>query len=741
MSYTPKTWANGDTLSAAALNNIEGGIVANETAIGTKADSSTVSDLATTVSGKASASDLTALQTTVGTVNANFAGAFSTATAYTTGQYVTYTDNKLYRFKADHAAGAWNAAHVDEVTAGSELADLKSAIESLDERKAEIDGYYEELTSGNAEQLISSVEIEDKVPYLFRTSGGSVDIGNRETDMVVGGTVAWKQGVDLSEQKTITNAGVQYVYSGNGTVTATGTTVSGMNEYLSHAIPVVTNHVYLGCGFKKHTGANVNLYVSSAVTMVGNIVANNNSTYFLKKSTISGDAWFYFNAGYADTVIDIDATPQLFDLTQMFGSTIADYIYSLEQATVGAGVAWFRKLFPKDYYAYNAGELMHVQTSAHETTGFNQWDEESEDGYYDIMNNGAKVSSASWKRCKSLIPCVPETTYYFYSNYTGSDAFGALIFYDASMNQISYKTSGVKNATSTTPANCHYMAFYAKPSWFNNDICINLSWDGERDGEYEPYVKHSYPLDSDLVLRGIPKLDSNNQMYYDGDTYESDGTVTRRFGIVDLGSLTWGSASTDTQDKYRMVSTTSPTGIKANSSNTEIPNIICVKYDPRTPNSVYMKNVGITVLTSTGLLAVYDENYATSSSASAFKTSMSGVYLVYELATPTTETADTFRNPQIVDDFGTEEYVDTRTVPIPVGHVTKYQSNLRAKLEMAPNSPDSNGDYVVRHANGTNSYVPLTIPTELPTAPTTNGQYMLKCTVSSGTATYTWASI
>ena len=28
----------------------------------------------------------------------------------------------------------------------------------------------------------------------------------------------------------------------------------------------------------------------------------------------------------------------LFDLTQMFGSTIADYIYSLEQANAGAGV-------------------------------------------------------------------------------------------------------------------------------------------------------------------------------------------------------------------------------------------------------------------------------------------------------------------------------------------------------------------------------------------------------------------
>ena len=46
---------------------------------------------------------------------------------------------------------------------------------------------------------------------------------------------------------------------------------------------------------------------------------------------------------------------QFFDLTQMFGSTVADEIYAMEQAEAGSGVAWFRNLFPNDYYAYNAG--------------------------------------------------------------------------------------------------------------------------------------------------------------------------------------------------------------------------------------------------------------------------------------------------------------------------------------------------------------------------------------------------
>ena len=46
---------------------------------------------------------------------------------------------------------------------------------------------------------------------------------------------------------------------------------------------------------------------------------------------------------------------QLFDLTAMFGSTIADYIYSLEQATTGAGVAFFKAMYPNSYYPYDSG--------------------------------------------------------------------------------------------------------------------------------------------------------------------------------------------------------------------------------------------------------------------------------------------------------------------------------------------------------------------------------------------------
>lgn len=57
----------------------------------------------------------------------NAAEAFSTSQAYATGDYCTY-EGTLYKFVADHSAGAWNAAQVKKATIGREITDLKSAL-------------------------------------------------------------------------------------------------------------------------------------------------------------------------------------------------------------------------------------------------------------------------------------------------------------------------------------------------------------------------------------------------------------------------------------------------------------------------------------------------------------------------------------------------------------------------------------------------------------------------------------
>jgi len=186
----------------------------------------------------------------------------------------------------------------------------------------------------------------------------------------------------------------------------------------------------------------------------------------------------------------------------------------------------------------------------------------------------------------------------------------------------------------------------------------------------------NYALDSSLTLRGIPKLDANNNLYYDGDTYASDGTVTRRYGVVDLGTLDWTYNST--YDFFASSYLSTKTGV-AN----QISNILCGKYT--TVASKYAN--GVPSLPDKSILVAAENQYirvkdSTYTDAATLKTAMSGVYLVYELATPTTESADPYTNPQIVDPDGTEEYVTSNSVP--VGHVTKYPEDLRSKIEGLP---------------------------------------------------------
>lgn len=641
-----------------------------------------------------------------------FADDYSSSSTYAVGDHVIYNGSYYVCNTAITTAEEWTAAHWTITTVGEE-------IEDLDGRKAEINGYYEGMTVGDAEQLVATVGVTDKIPYNFRTAGGSADIGDREVDTLVGGTVAWNQLVDYNGLRSKSDNNVTIVDNNDGSYTVS-TTAQGAsdNDYLSNGtINVISGHKYLLVGCPSGgSGSTYRAYLVNNVESKSDF--GNGAIYNATETGICYVIGMYI---YKDAVITsaIKFKPQVFDLTQMFGSTIADYIYNLEAGAEGAGVAWFKKLFPKPYYAYDAGTLMSVSAASHKMTGFNQFNKSGtlNSGYLDEANSPTVHLSYKYT---DYIHVVPGVSYYF----KGTGGYTpAICWYDADKSFI----SGSKNSDATyrlisSPANAHYVRA-SFPAENLDTFCINLHWDGERDGDYEPYELRSYAL-GNVELRGIPKLDADNKLYYDGDSYESDGTVARRYGIVDLGTLTWFTSS-----PYK---TASIAGTKKTSSNTEVANIITEKYHTVCRNAT--NNTGDIAIDSNGTVFVRADTDPTG-------------MCVYELDTPTAESADPYQNPQIVNDWGTEEYVDrlataatsSRDVSIPVGHETQYQANLRAKLEMAPNSPDGDGDYIVRQVSGENTYVQITFPAdELPAAPTTDGTYVLKCTVSSGTATYSW---
>ena len=526
---------------------------------------------------------------------------------------------------------------------GSAVADYIDEHPDIFTDYAKVDGSYSSLTAGNAEQLVSTVGVNDKTPYLFRTTGGSADVGDRvKLSEITGGTVAWNQLLKEMDStnfnKSSSNASTVSITDGVATVTASQQYAGIINSGANRP-PIPTGHKVLCSVDVKLSSA-----VSNAVKAYWNErnsnakTASANTSWQTLASIISWDSTKLSTARVHDyRASDWDSyqvkNSVMFDLTAMFGSTIADYIYSLEQNTTGAGVAWFRKLFPKDYYAYDAGTLLSVKTSAHKTIGFNA---------YDNTTGKAKV--------------VGGQVYQITGTYTALSLDGTSITPDAS----GYFTPAASGELTVTGGNA-------------TDTCIHLKWDGERDGEYEPYVEYNYLLDSDLELRGIPKLDASNNLYYDGDSYAPDGTVTRKYGYraYEAGDATDGS----------------------------------------------------TMITD-------------------------GTNTVYKLTTPTTESADPFTETQVCNDFGTEEFVDSRTVPMPVGANAIYQANIRAKLEMAPDSPDGDGDYIVRQTDGLNEYVAVSsnstisgLSTRCPDCPTdTDGTFVLKATVSSGAVTYAWTA-
>lgn len=651
------------------------------------------------------------------------------------GDYLIY-NGALYQ------VGPAPIAVGDTLTAGTNIAETTVA-DAL-AQKANVDGYYENLTAGNAEQLVATVGVTDQTPYNFRTSGGTADIGDREAvNAIVGGTVCWNQIMDTSKYKgTGTVSGVTFKNNGNGSWTLSGTPDSSGNNYYYLATGAfaqqVSGHVYLyGLSGISTNFKGTGWYPGIGVNGPTNYVKGS-KPFNVAKSTANGNLVISIQfTRPSDTAVSETFYPVIYDLTRMFGTAIADAVYALEQASAGAGVTWFRKLFPATYYAYNAGELMSVQAAQHKMVGFNQFNSATASEGAIVAANGGVAPNAACS-VTDFIPVFGGMRYYFKINRINSSSLG-MAWYDIDKKYVSgiiFSGTGVVGLQ-TAPANaCFVRATFMKAQ--RDTVCISLSRDGKKDGTYEPYQAWEYPLDSTLTLRGIPKLDTNGNLYYDGDRYLPDGTVTRRFGVVTFDgssdeSLALWSSSNPTRLRMNWA------GVKRASANTARANIFCPDHTVRSVNRLanYDTDYGIGVPDYLDCFLLYVENV---SGLAAYKAWLAEhpVTVVYELATPAAESAEAYTQIQQADAYGTEEYADARDVAIPAGHNTFYNVNLREKIEEAPDSPASDGDYIVRRANGQNTYVAL--PKELPTLPSNDGAYTLQVTIVSGTPTLSWVA-
>ena len=564
-----------------------------------------------------------------------------------------------------------------------------------------------------ANNFDSKMVLTDNSGYLYRTTGGALEVGEQNrVKKIVGASVPIINGVHNGNFASVTGwevsgTGISRSVANNEmTITCTDAE-AGVS--VKRFLPLIGGHRYLLFATIK----------SSDKTVINNMMYDGANSYNFEASGITSS---YKTFVWLVTPSNSNATGQLqlyrtyqsgengsvtiknvmlIDLTQTFGTTVANRLYALEQAQAGTGIAKAKEILVKDYYPYNVTAFTHTKTSGKVNNGFNQWDEQWEAGSYDV-STGLPSSTNNAFRSKNYIQVIPNTVYYMCYLSVSAQTNAYITYYDADKNYIGWSgSSGVANSTFTTPANCYYIELTASGTTYKNDICINLHWDGERDGEYEPYQEWNYPVE-DVELKGILSLDAQDNWVADGDEYLPSGVVDENIVETDLADLNWQYYEQSGLDGifYATVNDKDVANIYSAILGSKLKDVGIMAYGDFASSSV--ADNSFSMQTSSKYINV---KYLTANGdVDAFKTYITGLKLLYKSNTPTITTATSYTELQNDSNWGTEKWIDTRDVPMPVFSTCEYIPDLKAKLETVPESPDEDGDYIMHRENGLNSY-------------------------------------
>ena len=329
----------------------------------------------------------------------------------------------------------------------------------------------------------------------------------------------------------------------------------------------------------------------------------------------------------------------IFDITTMFGT-----------GNEPTSVEEFEKMFPADYYPYNAGEIVSAGTESIMQQGKNLFD------YTDKTYHGANASKVEngIVYTKGLtttvlnIPTIAENKYTLSFKVKSNAANqGGLRWSLQKGKNTSYAhdSSLIKSEVGYT-ANTEYQAvatFVATTDFVSLCTIVGMVYDvqlelGDTATDYSPFYQTEYPIPE--AIRNLPGygwsagtaknwVDYENKKYY------------QCVNSVDLGTLTWTAGESVSFKTHHLA------GQKLTKSYSIAPNFICPKYSTKTQNESWGKT-SITGISATsnvnGYIYVNDTSYT---DATAFKQAMQGVTLYYELANPIVTDISTL----IDDDF------------------------------------------------------------------------------------------
>lgn len=475
--------------------------------------------------------------------------------------------------------------------------------------------------------------------FTFRPSAGDKSIRDESAliKRIKGNTIVWKQLLNISDPLNISfseNTDVYYQVLGRQ----------------DQSIRIIKGRKYLGTGYVE-TNIKTRLSFGISTSMSeGQIITSFGTGYYERifeaASDRTSDKLYINNYSGQKGFLQgdyISCTLNLFDLTQMFGA-------GNEPTTVEE----FKALFPNNYYDYNAGELVSMTSNGLFANGFNQLENEWEIGGID--GNGAFNNNTTCIRSKNFIPIIRGAHYYLKdANYKSTDRARVYLF-DENFQFVDYWS--IRNGVREFYKQASYFKVSTLTAYgsttYKNDLCINLSHTGVRNGEYEPYWGATKDLS--IIQKYFPNGMRSAGSIYDEiffDEATQKWVAIQRVGSVDLGSLAW-SYQTKSQIFYIKIS---------EGKERQTVNIITAKYPYKgsvigvsgttfEDKSIY-SYYNTTNLQNALYIYVKDTAY---SDASSFKNAMSGVMLYYELAEPIITTIEEPIDLSYkVGDFGIEK--------------------------------------------------------------------------------------
>ena len=582
------------------------------------------------------------------------------------------------------------------------------------------DGYYPQLGAGYADIADNLTPYgqnsgaEETNAFVMQTSGGNSDVGSYALiKELQGNTVAFNQlaynGNFANNVGWSSNSGADSfstISIANNVLTQSYTSTpdayykSGIITSSAQRFRTYKDHYYLiKFRFKSSQTLKVRGY-TKATEYYDYLSADANEWYeysAIKQATSNQTSDYVLISVEDATILGNGDTLefsniQLFDLTLMFG-------VGNEPTTA----LEFIRLFPSAYYEYNLGQLFSSKSAKYKVVGYN--------ALVTQPTYSTLIATFNANTFTKLI-AGREYTLEFGSITNATSYRWCLSFYDVNGNIIkdiksftfgsahyfnqyglclssSNIATSVKTLSITPHKDCYVLVNFGLGNTGETtsmqDVCLHLTWDGEKTG-YEQHSSQEYTLPNVELKRAGDAVDS----------ITPNGTLTRKIGQIDLGTLTYTYYAADTTHPYGyFVLSGGDLSLRVANNN----NIKSSRYI--TDNVLAFTKDRNIFSTDTKSIYVIDSEF---NDGDLLKIALNGSILYVELEEPQVSSVSSFIENTEINDWGTQEFVNTDSpipsVIVPQGNKIFYAADYKAFIDSLGGREDIKYDAskIVSHA-------------------------------------------